>query len=169
MFTARYGLSFKEWLRLSPIIKNAQPWLRVSFAGLSPRIPGFNPRCFLVNFVVFKLALGQAFLLDVPLSISFHQCSILIFIYMLLLAYGQIGSVWYLSENHCLSKLDTELLLIFFHLQRLKTQLAAVNMECVLRSGVIFFAKFLTSSKLIEVSKFRTSQPEILYLSLLCK
>jgi hypothetical protein len=69
-----------------------------------------------------------------------------------------------------LSKLDSigyRILLIFFSLWRLKTHLAALNMECVLRSGVILFAKFLTSSNLIKITKFRSSQPEILYLLLL--
>jgi len=49
--------------------------------------PGFDPRSINVGFVEDKVALVQIFpeVLRFPLSVSFHQCCILIFIYMLLL------------------------------------------------------------------------------------
>ena len=37
----------------------AVPWLRRSVAGLSPWMPGFDPRSVHVGFVVDKVALGQ--------------------------------------------------------------------------------------------------------------
>jgi hypothetical protein len=37
------------------------PWLRQLVVGISPRIPGFDPRALFVGFVVDKLALGQGF------------------------------------------------------------------------------------------------------------
>jgi hypothetical protein len=37
-------------------------WLSLSFAGLSPRRPGFSPRSVYVGFVVDSVALGQVFL-----------------------------------------------------------------------------------------------------------
>jgi hypothetical protein len=50
--------------------------------------PGFDPRSVYVKSTVNKVALGQVFFVSgyfgFPLSVSFNQCSILIFIYMLL-------------------------------------------------------------------------------------
>jgi len=50
-----------------------------------------------------NVALGQIFLpvLQSPLSVSFHQCCTLIFIYMLLLLEGHIGEVWEPSKKLC--------------------------------------------------------------------
>jgi hypothetical protein len=50
---------------------------------LSPRRSGFDPRSVHLRLVVDKLALGKVFLpvLQCPLSLSTHQCSILDFIY----------------------------------------------------------------------------------------
>jgi hypothetical protein len=53
----------------------AVPWLRRLAARLPPRRPGFDPGSVHVEFVVDKVALGQVFP-RVPLSISFHRCSI---------------------------------------------------------------------------------------------
>jgi hypothetical protein len=36
-----------------------------------------------------------------PLSVSFHHCSILIFIYILLLPEGQMGEAWEPSKDRC--------------------------------------------------------------------
>jgi hypothetical protein len=48
-----------------------------------------------MRFVVDGVALDRVFFecFGFPLPISFHQCSILIFIYMLLLPEGQTGEV----------------------------------------------------------------------------
>jgi hypothetical protein len=56
-------------------------------SGLSSWRHIFDPRSGNVGFVVDKVAMGQIFLpvLPFPLSVSLHQCSILIFIYILLL------------------------------------------------------------------------------------
>jgi hypothetical protein len=56
-----------------------------------------------MRLVVYKVAPGQVFLsvLLFPLSVSFHQCSILIFIYMLLLLEGQTGEAWKPSKKRC--------------------------------------------------------------------
>jgi len=55
------------------------PWLRRLEASLSSRRPGFDTGPVDVDFVVNKLTLAQGFLfvLWFPLSVSFHQCSIL--------------------------------------------------------------------------------------------
>jgi len=65
-------------------------------ARLSRRRPGFGSRSVPVRFVVYKLAMEQLFLQDLGfvLSVSFHHCSIPIFVYMLLLPEGQMGEAW---------------------------------------------------------------------------
>ena len=65
-------------------------------AGLSRRRPEFDSRSVPVRFVVYKLALEQLFLPDLgfALSVSFHHCSILFFVYMLLLPEGRMGEAW---------------------------------------------------------------------------
>jgi hypothetical protein len=81
-----------------------KPWFRVLVAGLLPPTPGFDPRSVHVRFVVDKGALGQVFLqvLWISLvSISPHQCAILISIYMLLLPKGQTGEAWEPSKKQC--------------------------------------------------------------------
>jgi len=56
-----------------------------------------------MRLVVYKVALEPVFLpvLLFPLSVSFHQCSTLIFIYMLLLLEGQTGEAWKPSKKRC--------------------------------------------------------------------
>jgi hypothetical protein len=54
--------------------------------------------------VVEKMALGGTFFSEYfgfRLSVSFHQCSILIFIYMLPLPEGQTGETWEPYKNQC--------------------------------------------------------------------
>jgi hypothetical protein len=77
--------------------------LESSGEGLSPRRAGFNLRSLHLIFVLYKLALGQVSLpvLQFPLSVLFHQCSTLIFIYMLPLPEGHIGEVWEPSKKQC--------------------------------------------------------------------
>jgi hypothetical protein len=64
----------------------AVPWLRRLVAVLLPRGPSFNPRRVNVILVMVTVALGWALskYFSLPLSVSFHQCSMLIFIYMFL-------------------------------------------------------------------------------------
>jgi len=49
-----------------------------------------------------KLGLGQVFsskYFGFPMSVSFHQCSLLVFIYTLLLSEGQTGEAWEPSKK----------------------------------------------------------------------
>jgi hypothetical protein len=80
-------LDFIFYVDILQAFKNAVPRLRRSGAGLSPRRPVFDTRSVHVRFVVDEVALGQIFLpvLRFPLSVPSHQCSVLIFICMLLL------------------------------------------------------------------------------------
>jgi hypothetical protein len=66
---------------------------------------GFDLRSVHVRRVVVKVALGQVFVpvLRFSRSVSFHQCSILICIYTLLLAEGQTGEAWEPSRKQCAS------------------------------------------------------------------
>jgi hypothetical protein len=77
--------------------------LESSGDGLSLRRTGLNLRSVHMRFVVYKVALEPVFLpaLQFPLSVSFHQCSILIFIYMSPLPEGHIGEVWEPSKKQC--------------------------------------------------------------------
>jgi hypothetical protein len=54
------------------------PWLRRLAASLPVRRTEFDPGSVQVGFVVHKVALGQVFpeYFGLPLSISFHRCSI---------------------------------------------------------------------------------------------
>ena len=52
---------------------------------------GFDPGPVNMRFVMDKVSLIQVLL---PLSISFHQCAILIFIFILLLSEGQAGEAY---------------------------------------------------------------------------
>jgi hypothetical protein len=65
------------------------PWFKLTLAGLSPRRLGFDPGSLHVRFVVGKVTLKQvSFFFEYfgfPLSVSFYQYCILIFMYMLLL------------------------------------------------------------------------------------
>jgi hypothetical protein len=50
------------------------------------------------------------------LSVSFHQCFILIFIYTLLLTGGQTGEAWEPSKNKDLSKIEQHWIEKYFHI-----------------------------------------------------
>jgi len=56
------------------------PWLRWSVAGLETRRPGFDYRSVHVRFVLDKVTRREVLLqvLQFPLTVSFHQCPILI-------------------------------------------------------------------------------------------
>jgi hypothetical protein len=58
------------------------PWIRRLVVGISPQRLGFSPEEVHVSFAAGKVALGQIFLpvLRFPLSVSFHQCPIFIFV-----------------------------------------------------------------------------------------
>jgi hypothetical protein len=55
--------------------------------------------CFVVNHVILCQYVSQYFCF--PLSVTFHQCTILILIYMLLLPEGQTDEDWVPSEKIC--------------------------------------------------------------------
>jgi hypothetical protein len=62
-------------------LKCAVPWLKKFGLGFSPWSLGFDPRRFIVRFVVDEVALRQVFLRvysGLPCYSSFHHCSILI-------------------------------------------------------------------------------------------
>jgi hypothetical protein len=68
--------------------------LRQSFAELSLLKRGFGPRSGHVRFVLEEVTLEEAILLGIAffsLSVSFHQCSIFFFLYMLLITERQMG------------------------------------------------------------------------------
>jgi hypothetical protein len=61
-----------------------------------------DPKPVHVRFLVDKVALGQISLQVLRFSpVSFHQCFILIGIYMLLLPEGQMGQAWEPSKKQC--------------------------------------------------------------------
>ena len=64
--------------------------------GLSRRRSGFHSSSGPVRFVLYKLVMEQLFLPDLgfALSVSFHHCSILIFVYVFLLPEGQMTETW---------------------------------------------------------------------------
>jgi len=66
-------------------------WLRWLISGLLPRSLWFNIRSVKVTFVVENVVFEQGLFRYVGflVSVLFHQCSVLIFIYMLLLPEGQ--------------------------------------------------------------------------------
>ena len=80
-------------------------WIFMLLSRYSPRRSGFDSRLVHVKFLVRRVTIEQSFLHDFcfPLSVSFHQCSILILvIYMLLLAEGQAGEAWEASSKSML-------------------------------------------------------------------
>jgi hypothetical protein len=74
----KYSSCYRSFLNM------AVSWFRRSVGGVSLRGPAFNPRSVRVRFMVYKEALWQVFLavLLFFLSVSFHQCTILIITYM---------------------------------------------------------------------------------------
>jgi len=60
-----------------------------------------------VRFVADSVLIGQGIFPELlfPLSVSFHHCSTLIFIYMLLLAEGQTDAAWEPLKSNALSEL----------------------------------------------------------------
>ena len=66
---------------------------------------------------VVKVALGQVFLrvLQLPLSVSFYQCSILIFLYMLFLPEGQRAKPRNLPKCNSLSEIGEHWIENNFH------------------------------------------------------
>ena len=78
-------------VQISISVQNSGAWLKWLVAGLSPRRFRFDPRPVHMRFVG-KVALDRFFseYFGFTLSVSFHQCSILIFIYTFLLPEGQM-------------------------------------------------------------------------------
>jgi len=60
--------------------------LRQVVTGLSPQMTGLKPGPVHIRFTADKVAMGQVLLqvFQLPLSVSFHHCSMLIFILTLL-------------------------------------------------------------------------------------
>ena len=68
---------------------------------LSPRRPVLDLRLISVRFVLDRVAVGQVCHRALRLySLTFHQCSVLRFIYTLLLSEEQTDEAWGLSKNH---------------------------------------------------------------------
>jgi hypothetical protein len=83
----------------------AVSWLRGFVPGFSPWRPVFDPGSDPASFVVKKMWHWDMFLtkyFGVPLSVSFRQRSVLVFIHPLLLD-GQRGEAWEHSEKAILS------------------------------------------------------------------
>jgi hypothetical protein len=74
--------------------------------GLSLQRPGLGFGPIRVEFVVER-HLDRFFsdFFRLPLSVSFHQCSILVFIYMLLLSERQTSELWEPSKNNAVSEI----------------------------------------------------------------
>jgi hypothetical protein len=81
--------------------------LRQLFAGLPPLRSGFDPKPIYRGYVVDNMALGQtshqAGLLYFLLLVTFHQYSILIFIFILLLLEEQPGKTRKLQKSDAFS------------------------------------------------------------------
>ena len=78
--------------------------LRRLHAGLSPRRPGFDPRTVCVSVLWLTKWSCDRFSLQYfcfPLSVSFHRCSIPVFIYTLLLTKGQRHESWEPPKEQC--------------------------------------------------------------------
>jgi hypothetical protein len=71
-----------------------------------------------VRFVVKKVALDWFFskYFGFPVSLSFHQCCILIFIYTLLLPEGKMGEAWVTSKKSAVSEIGEHWLEKYFQL-----------------------------------------------------
>lgn len=65
--------------------------------GISALQPSFEARIVNLRFVAGRVAMGQCFLLFV----SFHHCSIFIFINMLPFPAGKTGEAWEPAKNGC--------------------------------------------------------------------
>jgi hypothetical protein len=76
-------------------IQTAMPWLRRLITSLTPWKSSFDPKSVHMT-LVDKVALVHVFLQELQFfpSTSFHQCSTLISIYMLLLPERQMGKAW---------------------------------------------------------------------------
>ena len=86
-------------------------------ACLSPLRAAFGPRPVHDRLEVGKVALRKVFLpaLQFSLSVSFQHCSILIFIYMLLLPDGRSGEAWQQTMRFCSSgSMGRRVLTLFF-------------------------------------------------------
>jgi len=106
----------------------AVPWLRRLVAGLAPRMIVFDLRPVDVRLCRTKWQWAR-FLsehLCFPPSLSFHQCSIFIFIYILLLLEGQ--SLVTFQKRNALSEIEMHYIEKCFHiLLRLERALELQN------------------------------------------
>jgi hypothetical protein len=124
VFSVRFDLNINIQCRLILVFK-AVPWLRQFVAGLIRRRPRFDPGPVSVSFVVDKVALGQVFLV----SVSFHHCSILIFIYVLLLPEGQTSEAWGPSKSSAHSEIAAHWIDNYFCLVLIGLNILGVNVK----------------------------------------
>ena len=97
----------------------AMPWLRRLVAGLSPQRLDLDPKSFHARSVMDRVPLLFS------LSVSFHQRSTLIFIYMLFLPEGQTGETWEPSKRTALTEIAERWVEKYCHLvfsERLDTK-----------------------------------------------
>jgi len=90
------GLCIKHCVAIS--------WLRRLVLSCSPRRLGFITWTADVRCVVGRVTQKRGFCFvfqyfGLPLSVSFRQCSMLIFVYILLLPWGQTGEDWEPSQK----------------------------------------------------------------------
>jgi hypothetical protein len=94
VFSVKYKLNFHVQFRQRSVFK-AMSWLRWLVNGLSPQTPQFDPGPVHVRFEV-DTQRDSVFseCISFPTSVSFHHCSILIFILILLISERQTGELW---------------------------------------------------------------------------
>ena len=97
MFTARYELHLQIYCELLWNFKKSVSWRRRLIPGRSPGKPGFDLR-----FFDGQSGTGTDFTQSPSVFFPlFHQYSIRLFIYMVLLQVTQTGEAWELSKKHC--------------------------------------------------------------------
>ena len=87
-------------------------------SSLPPRRRGFSSTSVHLRFVLDRVALRHAFPLVFPPSVSFLQCCIFMFIYMLLLPKEQTNEAWESPNNW--RALDAKMLTLLFSLLKVK-------------------------------------------------
>ena len=112
--------------------QKAVPWLRQYIAGLSSRIPGFDPMRVRVRFMVYKVALWQVSLAVLRFSsVSTIAPTPPIHIYLLLSAEGQTGEPS--TQNKAVSGIGKHWIGKQFHIFRIwwvkVTQLRSSNLS----------------------------------------
>ena len=90
------------FIHLPPTLYNVSlPVLQFSPVSIIPPMLHTHSFTYHPHYIIF---LSQYF--GVPLSVSFHKCSKLIFIYMLLLSEGQTGEAYQITESNAVFGID---------------------------------------------------------------